>query len=179
MLRDEREYRHGDSWKRIDWRMAARTDELYTRQFELIKPQSLLLIVETAGLSDPEEALSITASLIWELTSRGISAGLALPATKEKAPVLLRPDDPAVSARDCLFELADHDVSTASAGAFSIKGIASAFEDVGQVWIIGESRNSIMAGRLAQSLPAVSPGIICASDDGAGISFERIRRKSA
>jgi len=179
VLRDEREYRHGDSWKRIDWRMAARTDELYTRQFELIRPQSLLLIVETAGLSDPEEALSIAASLIWELSARGISAGLALPATKEKGPVLLRPDDPAVSREDCLFELADHDVKTASAGAFSIRGIVSASEEAGQIWIIGENRNSIMAGRLAQSLQVISPGIICASDDGTGISFDRIRRKSA
>ena len=105
VLRDEREYRHGDSWKRIDWRMAARSDELYTKQFEMIRPQMLLLIVETAGLSDPEEALSIAASLLWELSAKGISVGLALPATQEKDSVLLRPDDPGVSLEDCLFEL--------------------------------------------------------------------------
>lgn len=177
VLRDEREYRHGDSWKRIDWRMAARSDELYTKQFELIRPQSILLIVETAGLSEPEEGLSIAASLLWELSAKGVAVGLALPATKEKDSVLLRPDDPGVSVEDCLFELSDHDVNRAMT-VFNIRGILSASEEAGQIWIIGENRNSILAGRLAQSLGAVSPGIICASDDGTGLSFDRIRRKS-
>ncbi|MBR3397016.1 MAG: DUF58 domain-containing protein [Lachnospiraceae bacterium] len=179
VLRDEREYRHGDSWKRIDWRMAARSDELYTKQFEMIRPQMLLLIVETAGLSDPEEALSIAASLLWELSAKGISVGLALPATQEKDSVLLRPDDPGVSLEDCLFELADHKVSVHSAGIFNIRGILSAAEEAGQIWILGESRNEILNGKLAQSLRSVSPGLICASEEGAGLSFDRIRRKTA
>lgn len=175
VLRDEREYQEGDSWKRIDWRTAARTDELYTKHYELIRPQSVLIAVESSSFQDPEEALSIAASLICGLSDQGIAAGLALPATKEKEAVLIRPDDPAGSPADCLFELADHDVETAAEDGFSIRAIASAADEAGQIWIMGESRDRIAGSALAQALAFLSPGFITAEEGQNSLSFSQIR----
>lgn len=173
VLRGEREYMPGDSWKRIDWRTAARTDELYTKQYELIRPQSVLFAVESYSFDDPEEALSITASLIFELSMQGIAAGIALPATKEKESVLIRPDDPAYERNACLFELADHDVCTASEAGFPIRTLAQSAQEIGQIWIVGKSTESIMAGRVGSALSFASPGYI--TEENAGISFSQIR----
>ena len=113
VLRGERDYIPGDSWKRIDWRMAARTDELYVRQYDTVMPLQLLFALDLGSLSDPERAIELTASLIFALSRAGVRCGLALPGSAASAPTLLRPDDPAVTAERCLFALADLDESAA------------------------------------------------------------------
>ena len=177
ILRDEREYQSYDSWKRIDWRTAARTDELYTKQFERIRPQSILLVVESGSFSDPEEALSIAASLIFELSAQGVAAGLALPATKEKDAVLIRPDDPARGMQECMFELADHDVSSVYQNGFLIRKIYAAAEESGQVWILGEDRTEIMNGSLYAALCSSSPGLLTAKEEQGCVSFLMLRKE--
>ena len=175
ILRDEKEYREGDSWKRIDWRTAARTDELYTKYFERIRPQSVMLVLDTAGLSDAEEGISITASLLWDLTEKGISAGLSLPATPEKEALVIRPNDANSTLDDLMFELSDHSASDASCDDHNIRSILAAAEDAGQVWIIGEDPKSIRSGRLYAALMSVSPRMICAVSDAGTVTFESLK----
>lgn len=175
ILRDEREYQEGDNWKRIDWRTAARTNELYTKQYERIRPQSVLIAVETGSFSDPEEALSIAASLLYDLHEKGIAAGLTLPSTQEKEAVLIRPDDPYSGLSDCLYELADHDVSTAGRGSFPLRAIASAAEETAQIWILGESQSSIASGDLASLLIFAAPRYITAEGSAGSVSFSQVR----
>lgn len=175
VLRDEKEYMEGDSWKRIDWRTAARTDELYTKYYDRIRPQSVLFAVDTASIRDKEEALSIAASLIKDLSGKGIAAGLALPATEEKEAVLIKPGDASCSCEELLFELADHDVMSASAVDFNFRGILFAAQETGQIWIIGEDVRSVRSGRLYIALKSVSPRILCAKEDGSVYTFGRIK----
>ncbi len=173
ILRDERLYQEGDSWKRIDWRTAARTDELYTKQFERIRPQSLLLAVETYAFENAEEALSLAASLLCELFSQGISAGLVLPATGQKESILIRPDGSEL--QKCLFEIADHDESTAFPDGFRVRSIAAAAEESGHLWIMGKDRNSIAAGKLGSALRYLAPGFITEEACAGSVSFAEIR----
>ena len=177
VLRNEREYQEGDSWKRIDWRAAARTDELYTKQYETIRPSSLLFVIDTAAFSDKEEALSLAASVMWELSHKGISAGICLPATDEKDSVLIRPDDPAGSLEDCMYELADHDADSAKADKFNLRDLLSAAEECGRVWIMSEDKESLMAGSLARVLSYSGAGFIYANAESQGVSFDSIRAK--
>ena len=175
LLRDEKEYKEGDSWKRIDWRTAARTGELYTKYFEKIRPQSVILAVDTAAFSDKEQALSVAASLLYDLYAKGVPAGLALPATKRKEAVLIRPDAALSELETLLFELADHDAENASPDDFNVRGILSASEEAGHIWIMGENEGSVRAGRLYRALSGVSPGILCADEGSGALSFSRIR----
>ncbi|MBR6231339.1 MAG: DUF58 domain-containing protein [Lachnospiraceae bacterium] len=177
VLRNEREYQEGDSWKRIDWRAAARTDELYTKQYEIIRPSSLLFVIDTSSFADKEEALSIAASVIWELSNKGITAGICLPATDEKESVLIRPDDPSGSLEDCMFELADHDADSAKADKFNLRELLLAAEGCGRVWVMSEDKEALLTGSLARVLSYSGAGYIYANADDQGISFSSIRAK--
>ncbi len=151
VTRGVRSYEPGDPWKRIDWRVAARTDELMVRQFDTVTPLSVLFILDGAGLTDPEEGISLTASLILALERAGISCGLALPATAGRGPQLLRPEDAAVTAEGCLFALADFDVETAGP-VYDEAALMSAAAESGQVWLVAEGAGSLSCPALAGKL---------------------------
>lgn len=179
VLKDEREYREGDSFKRIDWRYAARSGELYTKQFEMTRPQSFIFIIDTFSISDKEEALSIVASVIIELKNQEIAAGIALPATKSKAPVLLRPDDPSVTVEACMYEISDHDALSAREDGFNIRNILTASESSGKVWFITEDKKSALKSAMYRALAFSSPSLLLADRDTEALSFDNIRSKEA
>ena len=139
VMRGLRAYQPGDPWKRIDWRMAARQDELSVRQFETILPASLHFVLDVAsfaGLSEDdaelERAISVLASLIAEFDRRGIACGLSLPPCDAGPGVDLFASDPAVAASDLLYELAVLDARGAT-GAFDdarLKDVAQTESDV-------------------------------------------------
>jgi uncharacterized protein (DUF58 family) len=154
VMRGERAYQPGDAWKRIDWRTAARTDELMVRQFDTVTPLSVLFILDAAALEDKEEAISVTASLIHALSKAGIDCGLALPATQARAPVIIPPANGELSARQCLFALAEVEAETATE-TFDEVSILSAAAETGQVWIVSQGAKSlgcpVLAGKLSES----------------------------
>ncbi|WP_317856331.1 DUF58 domain-containing protein [Chakrabartyella piscis] len=94
VLRGTREYQEQDSFKRINWRLAARGDELRVNQYETIAPKSVYFFVDTAsffGVSQDnaefEDTLSVVGSLIEELFAMGMSVGVYLPSgTDEEMP---------------------------------------------------------------------------------------------
>ncbi|CAN5699677.1 DUF58 domain-containing protein [soil metagenome] len=84
-----RPYRPGDSLRYLDWKVLARTDRLYTRQFREATDLSLLLVVDSsASMGFPESeggdqaptrlryAAILAAALAWIATSRGDAVGL-------------------------------------------------------------------------------------------------------
>ena len=119
----------------------------------------------------------MAASVIWELSHKGITAGLCLPATDEKDSVLIRPDDPAGSTEDCMFELSDHDAESAKADRFNLRELALAAEDCGRIWVMSEDKEALMAGSLARVLSYSGAGFIYANADEQGVSFNSIRAK--
>ncbi|MCD7768867.1 MAG: DUF58 domain-containing protein [Oscillospiraceae bacterium] len=183
VMKGERAYQPGDPWKRIDWRTAARTDELMVRQFDTVTPLSVLFILDAASLTDKEEAISVTASLILALERSGVDCGLALPATGERPALLLRPEDPAVSAGACLFALAEFEAESAEE-KYDETGIVMTAAQTGQVWFVGEGAASLGCPVLAGKLSERGVRLLAARRER-GIdltkvyTFDELRRKEA
>lgn len=154
VIKGIRAYQPGDPWKRIDWRVAARTDELMVRQFDTVTPLSMLFVLDAASLEDREEGISLLASVILDLEQKGVECGLALPSAGKTPPLLLRPDDPSVTAAQCLYSLADFSAENAGK-KFDERGIMSCSASAGQVWIVtgGAGRVSCpgLVGKLSEN----------------------------
>jgi uncharacterized protein (DUF58 family) len=79
-----RQYRPGDDLKHLDWKMLARTDKLYTRQFRETTNMGVMLVVDTsASMSFPEPGVSkfryavvVAAALAHLVIHQGDSVGL-------------------------------------------------------------------------------------------------------
>ncbi|MBR4232490.1 MAG: DUF58 domain-containing protein [Oscillospiraceae bacterium] len=89
VLRGLRQYQDTDSWKRINWRIAARSDEIQVNLFETVQPRSAYFVFDGesfAGASEDgselETALEILGSLITDLYAAGVPCGLSLPHSK-------------------------------------------------------------------------------------------------
>ncbi len=183
VMKGIRAYQPGDPWKRIDWRTAARTDELMIRQFDTVTPLSVLFILDAASLADKEEAISITASLILALERSGVDCGLALPATREKPPILLRPEDSGVTAAMCLFALAEFDADSATE-RYNETALLITAAQTGQVWFVGEGAASMGCPALIGKLSERGVRLLAARDEQ-GIeltrvyTFDRLRRGEA
>ncbi len=183
VMRGERAYQPGDPWKRIDWRTAARSDELMVRQYDTVTPLSVLFILDALSMEDGEEAISILASLIHTLFWSGIECGLALPATGVREPLLLRPEDPAVTAAGCLYALAEFEAESATA-RFDERAVLSAAAETGQVWIVSQSAGAMRCPELAGHLSEFGAYLLCACREGHArlpreYTFEEVRRKEA
>ena len=89
VMRGARRYEAGDSWKRINWRMAARQQELSVNLYETITPKAVHFIVDGESFcsypedgSEFEDTLSVLASLILRLIDARVLCGLSLPRSK-------------------------------------------------------------------------------------------------
>lgn len=83
-FRQHRPYRAGDDLKYLDWKLFARSDRLYTRQFRETTNLSVMLVLDTsASMAFPETGLSkaryaaiITAALAYLVSEQGHAVGL-------------------------------------------------------------------------------------------------------
>ena len=96
LLRSTRPYRPGDSWRQINWRMAALGLPLETNIQETVLPRNAHFVLDGQSWQGPdadreslEDALSLIASLAVELEARGVRCGLSLSAGAEGGPVCL------------------------------------------------------------------------------------------
>ena len=158
VMKSVRDYRPGDSWKRIDWRLAARGQGVQVREFEAIQPRTIHFIVDGAsfrGISpdneELEETLSILSSLLVELDMAGVRCGLSLPQTGRCANADLSPDDRSLTLADLLFQLADFDGDTA-AGLSSFGFLSTLQNTVGQMCLITHSRANLTCDELLGQL---------------------------
>ncbi|MBE6969051.1 MAG: DUF58 domain-containing protein [Ruminococcaceae bacterium] len=113
VLRGLRPYSHSDSWKRINWRMAARQPSaLQVNFFETVQPASALFILDGESYCRDaaalEAVLEIISSLIESLLSRGVNCGLCLPKSRDLAAVNVSSDQQ-LSASELLYYLAAYD----------------------------------------------------------------------
>ena len=160
VMKSVRPYLPGDSWKRIDWRLAARDQGLQVRQYETIRPRTVHFILDGTsflGLSpendELEDALSLLASLLVELDGAGVRCGLSLPQTDLSPNADLSPDDRSLTAADLLFQLAGFDGDTARS-AFPGSLLASMQNSVGQMCLITHSRARLSCAPLLGQLDA-------------------------
>jgi len=83
-FRQHRPYRAGDDLKHLDWKLYARSDRLYTRQFRETTNFSVMLALDTsASMAFPDEGVSkfrygqiVTAALAHLASEQGHSVGL-------------------------------------------------------------------------------------------------------
>ncbi|MGM9615871.1 MAG: DUF58 domain-containing protein [Oscillospiraceae bacterium] len=184
VMRGERAYQPGDPWKRIDWRTAARINELMVRQFDTVTPLSVLFILDAASLEDAEEGISILASVIHALSASGIDCGLALPETASREPLLLRAEDPAVTEADCMLALTEFEAESATE-RYDEKNIMTAAASTGQVWIVAQGTKSMGCARLAARISETGVRLLAARREDGGVSmskvytFDELRKKEA
>jgi uncharacterized protein (DUF58 family) len=96
VLRGQKKYEPTDSWKRINWRMAARQQELSVHLYETIMPKTAHFVLDGesfCGLSpafdELEDVLRVLASLLIRLASAGVRCSLSLPHSVLLGPVSL------------------------------------------------------------------------------------------
>ena len=83
-FRQHRPYRVGDDLKYLDWKLFARSDRLYTRQFRETTNLSVMLVLDTsASMAFPEHGVSkarystiIAAALAYLVSEQGHAVGL-------------------------------------------------------------------------------------------------------
>lgn len=158
VIRGTRAYRNTDSWKHIDWRMAARQEELQVKQFETIQPKSAHFIVDGASFKDLsedgkelEETLSILGSLILRLDECGMRCGISLPATGSSPPVNRFPREDPDLAREVLFHISGFDAATARP-VFDEETILNFRDSMGQVYFVTFDGEKTGCRRLLNSL---------------------------
>lgn len=158
VLKNVRRYQPGDPWKRIDWRMAARSGETYVREFERMQPNGIHFIVDGAsflhlsdGNEELEESLSILASLMFLLETNGTHCGLSLPQTDRQPCTDIAPSDRRDALTDLLFQLAAFDGDSAS-GLFSASLLRD-FQNAGRpMYLVAYSPAAVTCGELLQQL---------------------------
>ena len=114
LIRGSRDYQPTDSWKRINWRMAARGLPLQVNLPEMILPQSSHFIVDGESFSGPEAdqagfelMLSILCGILLNLSEKGLECGLSLPASLRSPSVTL---PPGTKTAELLFALAAYEL---------------------------------------------------------------------
>ncbi len=132
LIRGSRDYQPTDSWKRINWRMAARGQELQVNLPEMILPQSTHFIVDGESFSGEdadregfELMLSVLASVILKLDEAGLECGLTLPDSLRSLSVTLPPGS---GTGELLFALAAYEPRayvSAPAGQPKIRPVSS------------------------------------------------------
>lgn len=89
VMRGLRRYENGDAWKHINWRMAARGQEISVNIYETVTPKAIHFIFDTESFctengddTEYEDAVSSLASLLLRLSDAGVMCGLSLPRSK-------------------------------------------------------------------------------------------------
>jgi uncharacterized protein (DUF58 family) len=78
-----REYRYGDSIRRIDWKRSAHVGELVSREMTQPTPFRLMVLLDLRprpqrSAEEVEQAISLAASLVCAVVSEGTEVGLAV-----------------------------------------------------------------------------------------------------
>jgi uncharacterized protein (DUF58 family) len=101
-----RHYRPGDDLKYVDWKLAARTDRIYTKQFRETTNMASMLVLDTSasmafppagkkghgafsGVSKFRYAVMMAAALAQLISTQGDAVGLTAP--RDTAPIFLPP----------------------------------------------------------------------------------------
>jgi len=113
VLRGVRPYNSSDSWKRINWRLAARQpSQLDVNFYETVQPASVLFVLDGESYCKDNEALEqcleIMASLITELCLKSVSCGLCLSKSRSFSALSIS-HERQVGAAELLYYLAGFD----------------------------------------------------------------------
>ena len=113
LIRGSRDYQPSDSWKRINWRLAARGLPLNVNLPEMIRPQASHFVVDGESFSGEmpddegfELMLSVLASVFIRMDEAGLSCGLTLPKSLRSGAVTM---EAGTALSELLFALAAYE----------------------------------------------------------------------
>lgn len=178
LLENTRDYREGDSFKNINWRLLARRDEVQVNVYEKLTMRrvcfmpdmlSFTHMEEVGEASDKhdervvereemEEMFSLMASLIVKLHERGVLCALVVPSIGETTEQIVIPENAETQVMELLGALAEIDYN-AEETALPHEAIAMERHKLGQIYVMSRSiERSILASdpRAAEELAAIS-----------------------
>ena len=165
LLNSTRPYRDGDSFKDINWRLLARTDEVQVNVHETLAVRRVCFvpdlesytypeIVERDGVRETvrrlreeefERMLSVIASLIVDLTERDVLCSLVIPSVGSRAARLIVPETTAEQVMQQLTALAEIDYC-AEATQFPLEEMQEEHHQLGQIYIFShDEANAVSA----------------------------------
>jgi uncharacterized protein (DUF58 family) len=167
-----RAYRPGDDLRHLDWKLLARTDRLYTKQFRETTSLDAILVVDASRSMDYGEpskflyAARLAAALAWLISSQGDAVGLVAHGTE---PLLIPPRRGRAHLRALLARLSKLDPSGAAPIAALTRRAADLLRKRGAVIVIsdfydddGASRkemaNAVRRGHDVTMLQTIAPG---------------------
>ena len=175
VLQGLRDYMPGDSWKHIDWRVAARQDDIRVRKFETMLPGTVYFILDVESfqnISDDndelEESISILASLILELDDMGIRCGLSIPRGMGLPTADISPENVEESGRSLLFALSALKANMTPNG-FDEAAVESISLTAGQVWMLTYSGERLTCQNLAENIESVGFSVLCYDSSAPGM----------
>lgn len=162
LLKSSKNYIAGDSLKKINWRMVAKTGKMISNVYEEITPKASFFILDlesfegkTEGIEILEKMLSITASLFVRLTERDMSCGLAIPAINEGQGIYLYPGKDTAFVEQCLSHLARISYNGEKT-SFDLETLFKTKKTMGQVYLLANSAETL-------SCPAILEGMASGS----------------
>lgn len=105
-----RKYQPGDSWRKVSWKVAARSDELYCKEFTGSQPQPQWIDWYEQKEPRLEQRLSNMTRMILDAQQEGLHYGIRLPGLE------IPPSNGAQHRHQCLKALAEYHLDTAENG---------------------------------------------------------------
>lgn len=116
IIKSTRAYARTDSYKQINWRITARTQQTTVNTYETILPKSAFFLVDGESFNGPhrdsedfEDTLSILTSLLLRLSDAGVRCSVSLPQGRRTPPQDLIGGD-GTSLEEILFALAGYEL---------------------------------------------------------------------
>ena len=176
LLETTRDYREGDSFKNINWRLLAKKDDIQVNVYEKLTMRRVCFIPdmfsfthleEVGEASDKheervtetenmEEMFSLMASIIVKLHERGVLCALVVPAIGRREERIVIPENAETQVMELLGALAEIEYD-AETTAMPYEAIARERHKLGQIYVMSRSRSrSILAGARAEELGAIN-----------------------
>ncbi len=174
LLETIRDYREGDNFKSINWRLLAKRDELQVNVYEKLNmhrvcfipdlmsyvqvvenndntERQFVRILDSEGL---ERMFSLMASLIVRLHERGVLCSVVVPQIGEEPERLIIPETAEGQVMELLGALAEIDYVNQNAG-FPMEAVERERHKLGQIYIFSDSTKTANFVRAAEELSAI------------------------
>lgn len=158
LLENTREYREGDSFKNINWRLLARKDELHVNVYEKLTMRRVSFMPDLGSFThieevddgherreeriveteDMEKMFSLMASLIVKLHERGVLCSLVIPACGERPERLVIPETGETQVMELLGALAEVEYE-AERMSIPLDTIAMERHKLGQLYVLSKN----------------------------------------
>ena len=178
LLENTRDYREGDSFKNINWRLLARKDEVQVNEYEKLTMRRVCfmpdmfsftrmeeMLVENerrleriTEVEELEEMFSLLASLVVKLHERGVLCSLVIPAIGDREEKLIIPENEETQVMELLGALAEIEYDSEDTRV-PVDAVTAERHKLGQIYVLSKNLQcSILAAdaMAAEALSAIS-----------------------